>query len=152
MKNIRWTLAGSIDQHILHEIQEALPEVEIVYLGYVSHEKVVEVMKNAHLLLNFIFEGAHKNMLSGKLIEYLATQNPVLSIGEPHSPAGKFLAKGSNSKMIRPNDSKEIVAFIEKIFNEKEEATNYFPELIKWSREALTKRLSEEILLNPKTN
>ncbi|MBL6669409.1 MAG: hypothetical protein ISP72_04735 [Flavobacteriaceae bacterium] len=152
VKNIRWTLAGSIDQHILHEIQEALPEVEIVYLGYVSHEKVVEVMKSAHLLLNFIFEGAHKNMLSGKLIEYLATQNPVLSIGEPHSPAGKFLAQGSNSKMIRPNDSKEIVAFIEKIFNEKEEATNYFPELIKWSREALTKRLSEEILLNPKTN
>ena len=148
MKNIRWTLAGSIDQHILHEIYEVLPEVEIVYLGYLSHEKVVEVMKSAHLLLNFIFEGAHKNMLSGKLLEYLATQNPVLSIGEPNSQAGKFLEQGSNSKMIRPDDIKRIVAFIEKIFNEKEVATNYFPNLKKWSREALTKSLSEEILLN----
>ena len=105
-------------------------------------------MKSAHLLLNFIFEGAHKNMLSGKLLEYLATQNPVLSIGEPNSQAGKFLEQGSNSKMIRPDDIKRIVAFIEKIFNEKEVATNYFPNLKKWSREALTKSLSEEILLN----
>ena len=152
VKNVRWTIAGSIDHYILHEIQEALPEVEIVYLGYLSHEKVVEVMKSAHLLLNFIFEGAHKNMLSGKLLEYLATQNPVLSIGEPDSPAGKFLAQGSNSQMIRPNDIKGIVLYIEKIFNEKGEAINYFPKLFEWSRKALTKRLSEEILLNPKNN
>ena len=76
----------------------------------------------------------------------------MLSIGEPHSPAGKFLAQGSNSQMIRPNDIKGIVLYIEKIFNEKEKATNYFPKLIKWSRKALTKRLSEEILLNSKNN
>ncbi|MGB1020837.1 MAG: hypothetical protein ACPGVF_07020 [Flavobacteriaceae bacterium] len=144
---IRWSLAGSVTHAILQEMKAALPNVELHYLGYLPHAKAVALMKSAHLLVNFIFEGAHQQMLSGKLLEYLATQNPILSLGDPQSPAGTFLAQATHAKMIHPLNQEAIIAFISTAFKEKESLKNHFPQLEQWSRKALTQRLVEEVLL-----
>ena len=71
-------------------------------------------MKSADLLLNFVFKGAEHQMISGKLLEYIATEVPILSIGNPKSEAGLFLNKGSHSWMVeKDNKSKmELILFL----------------------------------------
>jgi hypothetical protein len=103
-------------------------------------------MKSADLLLNFIFIGAQKDMISGKLLEYIATAIPILSIGDPNSEAGKFLKQGTAAAMFEADQLDKIQRFVEKAIKGKGSLKNRFPDIENWSREALTKRL-ERILL-----
>ncbi|MGB2397572.1 MAG: hypothetical protein ACPH63_02590 [Flavobacteriaceae bacterium] len=142
---IRFSLAGKMAPDIVAEIKAALPQVEVIDHGYLTHTDAVQLMKSAHLLLNFIFKGAQKQMISGKLLEYLSTEVPILSIGDPLSAAGQFLAQGSNAKMLAEEDHQGILTYVEnhyKGFGQK----NIFPQLEQWSRLALTKRLIKEVL------
>jgi len=102
-------------------------------------------MKSAHLLLNFIFTGAQTQMISGKLLEYMATHVPILSIGDPNSEAGKFIEQGTAAKMLDAKDVKGIYVFIEQIAKQKESLQNDFPQLERWSREGLTRKLVQEV-------
>jgi len=144
---IQLSLAGQISTEIYTEIKKALPHVKVINRGYLSHKEAVQLMKNAHLLLNFIFKGAQTQMISGKLLEYMATGVPLLSIGDPDSEAGKFISQGSETKMIAADNHKGITEFIRRVANQKETLQNEFPNLDQWSRGGLTKRLVKDVLL-----
>ncbi len=140
---IRLSLAGTISAAIQSEIQAEYPKIEVVYHGYLSHKDAIGLMKRAHLLLNFIFLGAQTQMISGKLLEYIATGIPILSIGNPDSEAGRFLKQGSAAAMLDENDTSAILEFIQLAITKKKSIRNTFPQLGDWSREALTKQLIE---------
>ena len=143
---IRWTLAGQIAPDIVAYIQKQLPRVVVDYRGYLSHPQAIALMKSASLLLNFSFEGAHQQMISGKLLEYTATQRPILSLGDPQSAAAQFLMQGSAAQMIAPTDLPAISRFLKKVLEQPKPLQNSFPQLEQWSREALSKRLVHEVL------
>ena len=142
---IRFSLAGQISESILNYIKDELPEVEIDYKGYLSHENALRLMKSGDLLLNFIFKSAHDDMISGKLFEYLATEIPVLSIGNSNSDFGNIFSEASFAEMIPSNDKKSIQNFIIKAIKEKGKAGNKLPGIEKWSRNELTKDLIDII-------
>ncbi|MDO7576234.1 MAG: hypothetical protein MUQ86_04985, partial [Flavobacteriaceae bacterium] len=143
---VRLSLAGNINQEIVEGIRLKYPKIELIFHGYIPHREAIQLMKSAHLLLNFIFEGAHTQMISGKILEYIATEVPVLSIGDPNSEAGKFIAQGSAAKMLEAQDNQGILEFIEQVASQKDHLQNSFPNIERWSREGLTKRLVEEIM------
>ena len=145
-RTIRFSLAGNISKIALEEIRSALPNVEVVYHGYLDHAAAIALMKSGHLLLNFIFEGASTQMISGKLLEYFATQVPVLSLGDPLSAAGEFIAKGSCAKMIVREDHVAIYGFIQELFEENERPKNKMEDLDQWSRKVITQRLIKTVL------
>jgi hypothetical protein len=103
-------------------------------------------MKSGDLLLNFIFKTAEEDMISGKLFEYLATEIPVLSIGNPNSEAGNLLSQASFSEMIPSNDKIAIQNFIVKAITQKGKAVSKLQGIEKWSRLEITKDLIELIL------
>ena len=80
-------------------------------------------------------------MISGKLMEYMATEIPVLSIGNPNSEAGKLLREGSFAEMIQGHKEKAIQNFISKTMNQKGKALNKVSGIEKWSRMEITKDL-----------
>lgn len=143
---IRFSLAGNITSSIINEIKNALPEVEVVNHGYLAHQAAIGLMKSGDLLLNFIFDGAQTEMISGKLLEYFATEVPVLSLGDPSSAAGELIAQGSCARMFKPSQEKEILAFLKELYSAKHNPRNAFPQLQDWSREAICKQLIEEVL------
>ena len=142
---IRFSLAGQISESILNYIKDELPKVEIDYKGYLNHENALRLMKSGDLLLNFIFKSAHEDMISGKLFEYLATEIPVLSIGNSNSDFGNIFSEASFAEMIPSNDKKSIQNFIIKAIKEKGKAGNKLPGIEKWSRNELTKDLIDII-------
>ena len=119
-----------------------MPQVKVKDCGYLNHEDSVRLIKSADLLVNFFFIGAEKEMISGKIMEYLATEIPILSIGNPKSEAGKILSKASYTKMFLRDSDKEIQIFLEKVILNKGKLTNRFPNLDKWSRKKITNKLS----------
>ena len=81
-------------------------------------------------------------MISGKLLEYLATEVPVLSIGDPQSEAGKLLKLASFAQMIDADDTEAIKAFIEKAAHQKNKTRNQMADIEKWNRENIARTLS----------
>ena len=143
---IKLSLAGNIAPDIINEIKVSFPKIDTIFHGYLSHKEAVGLMKSANLLINFIFIGAQTQMISGKILEYIATEIPILSIGNPDSEAAKFLEQGTAAVMLDQSNLKEMRLFIDTVISQKDTLHNEFPSLEKWSREALTKRLIEEIL------
>ena len=143
---IRLSLAGNISSSIVDEIKVSLPEIDVMYHGYLEHAATIRLIKSADLLLNFIFEGAQSEMISGKLLEYFATAVPVLSLGDPSSAAGKFISQGSCARMIEPEQEKEIYDFLEELYLANDQYINNLPELRDWSRKAITKHLISKVL------
>ena len=140
---IHFSLAGNIHIDIIKKITDVLPNVTVEYLGYITHNNAIALMKSADLLLNFVFKGAEHQMLSGKLLEYIATEVPILSIGNPKSEAGLFLNKGSHSWMIEKDNKSKIELILKTLIDKK--VKNKFPKLSQWSRLSLTKKLSQII-------
>ena len=140
------SFAGQIQSEILTEFKVKLKKVRIVEHGYISHYKAIELMKSADLLLNFIFKGAQNDMISGKILEYIATKKPILSIGNPDSEAGKFIMQGTAAKMIEAVKAVEIMEFIKHIIKGEGKIINNFPNIENWSRKALTEKLEKFLL------
>ncbi len=140
---IYFSLAGNIHIDIIKKITFALPDVTVEFLGYISHFNAISLMKSADLLVNFIFKGAENQMISGKLLEYIASEVPILSLGNPQSEAGLLLNKGSNSWMV-DKDNKSKMKLILKSLKDKK-TKNRFPQLSQWSRLSLTKKLIKVI-------
>ena len=138
---IRLSLAGNISLGIIEKIKETATKIEVDYKGYLSHQEAIALMKSGDLLLNFVFRGADQYMFSGKLLEYLATSIPILSIGDPQSEAGRFLAQASFAQMIDANDIDAQEIFIQKEAQLKGKAKNILPQIENWSREKIAKAL-----------
>jgi hypothetical protein len=138
---IHFSLAGNIHIDIINKITDVLPNAIVEYLGYITHYNAIALMKSADLLLNFVFKGAEHQMISGKLLEYIATEVPILSIGNPKSEAGLFLNKGSHSWMVEKDNKSKMELILKTLFDKK--VKNKFPKLSQWSRLSLTKKLSK---------
>ena len=136
--DIQLSLAGNIADSSIDKIKITAPKIIIENKGYLSHKEAIALMKSGDLLLNFIFKGADQDMISGKLLEYLATGVPVLSIGDAQSEAGRFLATASFAKMIPAFKTSALKTFIDKAAQQKGKAKNDMPEIKKWSRENIT--------------
>ncbi len=88
-------------------------------------------------------------MIPGKVLEYIATGIPILSIGNTNNYLSKFLLKGTCSKTFSENDLKEMKSFIGKVIGayiKKKPLNNSFSNIENFSRKALTKKLSNLIL------
>ena len=140
--DIQFSLAGNISETLIKKIKNTAPKITIENKGYLSHKQAVKLMKNGDLLLNFVFREADQDMISGKLLEYLATGVPVLSIGDPQSEAGRFLATASFAEMISASPTSTLKTYINMVANQKGKAKNDMPEIKKWTRENISKDLT----------
>tara|TARA_B110000444_G_scaffold261441_1_gene313644 strand:+ start:18377 stop:19669 length:1293 start_codon:yes stop_codon:yes gene_type:complete len=140
--NFEIIFAGSISDKILEEF-ELFPNFK--YYGYVEHHKAVDLMCQANILLNFLFNQNKKSsMISGKLIEYMATGNPILMIGDSKGEASRLLSKQSYNLTIEPTDIDSITSFIKNKYDNWVNGTKHKAEyspVLPFSREENAKSL-----------
>jgi glycosyltransferase involved in cell wall biosynthesis len=144
--SIRFVIAGTVDEDIKQELL-AIPCVILDDKGRVSHSEAIQEMLNADLLLNcFALTGNSKILISGKLMEYIASNNPIIIIGNNEGDAANLLKEVPNGYVVAPNDADNLKTLVEKIiFEPKTEVTTYQPE--KFSRKNTTKELFDLINL-----
>lgn len=109
---IKICLAGTFDETILRKFKK-LPGVTVEFYGRIPHLDSLNLMKNSQVLLNSLAEVEEsKILISGKLMEYISTGNPILCIGNLKGDAATLLQSLPNSKMFNKNDVSGMHQFI----------------------------------------
>lgn len=112
-----FSLAGNIDHSIIEELKVELPFIEFELKGYINHKSALELMKQADLLVNFLPEMEHSEILiSGKQMEYIATGNPILCIGNTKGECAMLLENVDNAEIFEKQQEREISNFIGHIY------------------------------------
>ncbi len=141
--------AGIVNPLLRQQSETFSYKNSIRYIGYVNHQKAIEYMTNASLLLFPIPQSQYsKNIITGKIFEYLASQTPLLAIGPPDGIAANIIADCERSPMLdyhnKPAIKQQIIdeyrlwktAGNRKISNTKHQ---------KYSRKNQTKILAERL-------
>jgi glycosyltransferase involved in cell wall biosynthesis len=137
---------GRIDDKILMKINQSSLKDFICNLGYLSHAEANIEMQNSDLLLitNFA-DDRSKGIIPGKIFEYLATGNQIISFGPKESDVKKILKETNAGKHYSYIDSEEVKSFIlQKFYDWKNGIIAVESRKIEqFSRKNLTKKLSE---------
>lgn len=112
---IKLRIAGNISEQFISSLPQQL---ELDNIGYVSHTEALRLMKSAHMLFTCLpIQADSKIMISGKVMEYLATGNPILCIGDTESDAASLLEQSGNSATFLADEHPAISAFLQDQYN-----------------------------------
>jgi len=142
--NMIFTFAGKIDKEIKKLYSE---KIHFIDRGYVIHETAIEIIKSSHLLINFNYLHTEKtDMVSGKLIEYLASGSPIINFSNSAEESNSLLKNSTKSFNADSNDIIKVVNFIKKEYEGWSDG-NYEKDIPKniesFSRKTLTSDLVE---------
>jgi glycosyltransferase involved in cell wall biosynthesis len=144
--DIIFTFAGKIDIEIKKLYSE---KIHFIDRGYVIHETAIEIIKSSHLLINFNYLNTEEtDMVSGKLIEYLASGSPIINFSNSAEESNSLLKNSIKSFNAESNEVIKVVNFIKKEYDIWLDG-NYEKDIPKniesLSREKLTYKLVELI-------
>ncbi len=147
-KILKLQFVGRVSPSIIREVREKLPGAEIELIEYLPHKKSLEYMMNADLLFNSLAEMENSKLLiSGKLMEYIATGNPILCLGNPEGDAAKLLEEVADANVFDRKNNDGIYNFINYIFNKWKNNSNLiYKDHSRYSRRQTTKQLSELLI------
>ena len=145
----RLNLVGIVSDSIIQSIEAHGLKHKTNLVGYVSHDEAnVYQQKSQLLLLVEIDSEETKAIIPGKLFEYLKSETPILAVGPKDSDVETILKKTCTGTYFNYDQKLELKQQILKYFEIfKQGNLKVFPMGInKYSRKALTKRLSGIIL------
>ncbi len=143
--HIQFYFVGDISEVIRNEFENEFKNISFIFTGRVTHGEALAIMKSAHLLLNLFAETNHsKTLISGKLMEYIATGNPILCLGDPEGDAASLLSNIDYGAVYEKTKIDESCTFIEKVYSswqQKKPLQNKVTEIEQFSRKSTTKEL-----------
>ena len=147
-----FNFVGNVNEHAQKSIMESEIAPYVVYSGYKNHDQAVEIMKQSDLLF-FINSQIPDNYkyISGKIFEYLATQNPILAIGPKNGNVDNILKRCQYPGIFDYEELDQIVNFFLDIYrswstSEKEIRWGDREKIHQFTRKFQTKKLVD--LLN----
>ena len=135
-------LAGKVDDEIVASVREAGLGHKLDIPGYLPHDRSVEALRSADLiLLPLRQDPEYRKVLPGKIFECIAAGKPVLGIGQTDGAAARVLDETGTGKMFEWDDQGGIATFVDSVYEksfvvEAKGVKNY-------SREATTRKLVE---------
>lgn len=89
---IKLRLVGKVTGGIIDRVKEILPNLRLEVIDYVSHKEAIGFMLNSHVLLNSLAEvDQAAYLISGKLMEYVASGRPIICLGDENGDASRLL-------------------------------------------------------------
>jgi glycosyltransferase involved in cell wall biosynthesis len=118
-KKFKLKLTGKVSPNIINAVRIKLPDLTLVISEYLNHKEAINEMVNADLLFNSLADAPEsKYLISGKLMEYITTGNPVLCLGNPEGDAAKLLSISPDAVVIERYNKNAIFDFVFKVFIE----------------------------------
>lgn len=136
-------LIGKVSPAIIQVVNQLSPGVQIEVMGYLPHKEALQQMVNADLLLNSLAEAGETSglLISGKLMEYIASGNPVLCLGSESGDAAMILKEAGSGFVFGRDNIAGISAFLIQVL------TNNFhferKNVERYSREMTTNQLEQ---------
>ena len=144
-KLLRIKLIGKTDDQILKALTDRGLEDSMINMGYQPHSGAVEQQRQASLLiLPLRKEPEYKAVLPGKLFEYLASQRPILGIGQPDGAMAMIVNETRTGTVIDWEDRKGLTQYIEQCWERHLEGrlSTEGADLSRFTRRSLTRRMA----------
>lgn len=144
-KLLRIKLIGKTDDQILKALKDRGLESSLINMGYQTHSVAVEQQRQASvLILPLRKEPEYRAVLPGKLFEYLASQRPILGIGQPDGAMAMIVNETGTGTVIDWNDKEGISQYIEQCWKRHLEGrlSSDGADLSRFTRRSLTRRMA----------
>jgi hypothetical protein len=144
-KLLRIKLIGKTDDQILKALKDRGLESSLINMGYQTHSVAVEQQRQASvLILPLRKEPEYRAVLPGKLFEYLASQRPILGIGQPDGAMAMIVNETRTGTVIDWNDKEGISQYIEQCWERHLEGrlSSDGADLSRFTRRSLTRRMA----------
>ena len=144
-KLLRIKLIGKTDDQILKALKDRGLESSLINMGYQTHSVAVEQQRQASvLILPLRKEPEYRAVLPGKLFEYLASQRPILGIGQPDGAMAMIVNETGTGTVIDWNDKEGISQYIEQCWERHLEGrlSSDGADLSRFTRRSLTRRMA----------
>ncbi len=117
-KHLRFRLIGNVSDEIMNEIKTTIPDLAVEYIGYVQKDVATKYMLSSDLLFNSLAEMENSELLiSGKLMEYIASNKPIICLGNPNGDAANLLREFEYSEVFDRKSPERIADYLDKIFH-----------------------------------
>ncbi|MEL6632633.1 MAG: glycosyltransferase [Bacteroidota bacterium] len=144
---VKLNLVGRFSDAVRQEVGEL--GLDATFVPPVPHREANIYQVNANLLLLIIPDIVNiKGHLSGKIFEYLATGNRIISIGPADGDAAAILEECNIGKTFERNQQDEVAAYIQMAYEEFQAGTKVAvdpEEVQRYSREKQAEKVSEII-------
>lgn len=137
-----FNIAGTIADEVLEELKQT-KKLDYKLLGYVSHIEALKIMSNSTILFTSLANSKDsKLIISGKLMEYLATSNPVVIIGKKGGDAEHLMNQFDGTYFFDFSDLNELKQVLNKLLIQGLKKYDR-PKIIQYSREKTCESLIE---------
>lgn len=152
-QNLEIKLVGKADINVLDMINSFGLEKNLNLIPYLPHDKVIVEQHKSMVLLLLIHNTAKaKQILTGKIFEYLSARRPILCIGPEDGDAANIIRKTKSGVTVDRNNETGLKARILELYSNYLNHKNFEGgvNIEAYSRKSLTKKLS--LVLNAATN
>jgi glycosyltransferase involved in cell wall biosynthesis len=135
---------GDIDSSVVESLKEYNLFEKTELIGYKPHSEIPAFQKSAQVLLVFIPSNS-KEILTGKIFEYLAAKRPIIAIGPVGGDLDTLLSE-TRAGIMLPHDSEtEIYEGLKWFWDGYKSGWNNFSphNIDQYSRKDLTRRMAE---------
>ena len=116
MLSVQFT--GSVSQDLKQYITNSIPN-NCLFSDHVPHKKSVEILLESDILLLLIPEVANnEGILTGKLFEYLAAENPIICIGPKQGNAAAIIEKCMSGKTFEKDEIEAITTYLKELLTQ----------------------------------
>lgn len=138
---LKLQLVGKVDYSVKMNIEKYGLEKYVNYVGYVPHGEVIKYQKKAKLLLLMINNTPNaKGIITGKVFEYIASKRPILVVGPEDGDLSTIINTTKSGIVCGFDDVKKLKLTLLRLYNNQ---INFEPDPAAYSRQSLTKKLSE---------
>ncbi|MCK4827329.1 glycosyltransferase [bacterium] len=114
-ENFQMLFMGNITSEIMDAIEANNLRDNLKIAGYVNHNRMIENLYKSHILLLLIPNTKNnQGIVTGKLFEYLPTENFILGVGPENGDAAKILHETNTGKMFGFEEIEEVGNEIER--------------------------------------
>ncbi|MEA3504287.1 MAG: glycosyltransferase family 4 protein [Bacteroidota bacterium] len=151
-KKLKIRLIGKIDFSVIEEIEKNNLKSYVERISYLPHSEIPAQMKRSRVLLLLIsrFVGS-KGMIPGKLFEYIASERPIIMLGNTQGDTAKLINKHNVGQISEYENREEIKDTVLKCFNNYINKTDSKKAegIERYNRQNLTKELAN--LIDPQS-
>jgi len=144
VEEVKWTFVGKVSEQVQAYVkQDPWLSERIHFAGYVSHGEVFEFYAKADVLVLILTDTKNaQGNIPGKLFEYLATEVPVLALGDPKGDSAKILKDAGAGEVIAHTDALTIRGQLRALMDSSAKKVDP-KDLEKYSRQYLSHQLAK---------
>ena len=147
-QHFKLRLAGVVSEDVLKSIYDSGLESYTELLGYVSHDRAIQLQQESQVLLLVEIDSPEtQGILPGKLYEYMVAKRPILAIGPKNWDANQIISDTNTGVVFNYESKIDLKNVILKWFAayQKGDLKTESKGVEKYSRRELTRELSKLI-------